>query len=105
VPGWGRARCALGRELRERGWRRASSPADADVLLDCAHLRDDAQRADAAARTTAFPRDDGASPESDDPADRDMPMPGGVPLAREGKARDGLDLDDRHVPLGPGLPH
>ncbi|QDG63764.1 hypothetical protein [Pseudarthrobacter sp. NIBRBAC000502771] len=35
----------------------------------------------------------------------DMPMPGGIPLAGEGKDRDGLDLDVLKVPLGPYLPH
>lgn len=35
VPGWGRTRCAVEREIRDRGWRPAASPADADVLLVC----------------------------------------------------------------------
>lgn len=34
----------------------------------------------------------------------DMPMPGGIPLAGEGKDRDGLDLDVLKLPLGPYLP-
>jgi hypothetical protein len=33
-----------------------------------------------------------------------MPMPGGIPLAGGGPDRDGLDLDELHVPLGPVLP-
>lgn len=35
----------------------------------------------------------------------EMPMPGGIPLAGEGKDRDGLNLDVLNVPLGPVLPH
>ncbi len=35
VPGWGRTRCAVEQEVRRRGWRSASSPADADVLVVC----------------------------------------------------------------------
>ena len=166
VPGWGRTRCAVERELRERGWRRASSPADADVLLVCgvpgdaladavdavwdqlpgprarlsvttpddvpaaldtaaAHLRDGAaQSTDAAARPAAFPEEHDDSEDSDDEGgsdeggsdgdmdmddsdgdmDMDMPMPGGIPLAGQGSDRDGLDLDELHVPLGPVLP-
>jgi hypothetical protein len=35
VPGWARTRWAAERELRRRGWRMATSSADADVLLVC----------------------------------------------------------------------
>ncbi len=35
VPGWRRVRCALQAELRDRGWREATSPADADALVIC----------------------------------------------------------------------
>lgn len=35
VPGWGRTRCAVEREVRRRGWRLATSPADADALVVC----------------------------------------------------------------------
>jgi hypothetical protein len=34
----------------------------------------------------------------------EVPMPGGIGLAGEGKDRDGLDLDTLKVPLGPYLP-
>jgi len=34
----------------------------------------------------------------------EMPMPGGIPLAGEGRDRDGLNLDRLMVPLGPYLP-
>ena len=35
VPGWGRVRCAVQSELRARGWREATSAADADGLVVC----------------------------------------------------------------------
>ncbi|MCV2488414.1 hypothetical protein OF117_03485 [Geodermatophilus sp. YIM 151500] len=35
VPGWVSTRWAAAAELRRRGWRAATSPADADVLLVC----------------------------------------------------------------------
>lgn len=35
---------------------------------------------------------------------REMDMPGGVPMADRGEDRDGLMLDQLHVPLGPLLP-
>jgi hypothetical protein len=34
----------------------------------------------------------------------DMEMPGGVPMADRAPDRDGLELDELHVPLGPALP-
>lgn len=34
----------------------------------------------------------------------DMPMPAGLPMAELGEDRDGLMLDQLHVPLGPALP-
>lgn len=36
--------------------------------------------------------------------DMEMDMPGGVPMADRGEDRDGLTLDQLHVPLGPLLP-
>ncbi|SFE82631.1 hypothetical protein [Blastococcus tunisiensis] len=234
VPGWGRTRCAVEREIRDRGWRPAASPADADVLLVCGRpgarlaaavdlaweqlpgpraraevltpsgasaaldraldglADDDGQRADAAARpgdpamgigadedpdgddagsgheTSDEDSDDGDSDDGDsddgdsddgdsddgdsddgdsgdgdsgdgdsgdsgdgsdddgaeddesgedesgeddaddsddsDEMDMDMPMPAGIPLAGGGEARDGLEMDLLHVPLGPVLP-
>jgi hypothetical protein len=205
VPGWGRVRCAVQSELRARGWREATSAADADALVVCgrpgiqlgpclelvwhqmsgpraripveaptavgaaldqllADLLDTGrERADASQRpaeqTTADgeheqdeeapdvggeghhddqhhgePEDDGedrSNQEHGDASDgdstedegeehgsgsqdgghegmdhggMDMPMPGGIPLAGEGGDRDGLDLDELHVPLGPVLP-
>ena len=35
VPGWAQTRWAVERELRQRGWRGALSPADADLLVTC----------------------------------------------------------------------
>ncbi|MCZ2811545.1 hypothetical protein O2W15_08875 [Modestobacter sp. VKM Ac-2979] len=35
VPGWSRTRCALEEHVRDRGWRLARSPADADLLVVC----------------------------------------------------------------------
>lgn len=35
VPGWSRTRCALEEHVRDRGWRLAGSPADADLLVVC----------------------------------------------------------------------
>ncbi|MQA35611.1 hypothetical protein [Modestobacter roseus] len=35
VPGWAATRWAVEREVRDRGWRPALSPADADVLVVC----------------------------------------------------------------------
>lgn len=168
VPGWELVRCAIQQELRTRGWREATSPADADALAvggrpgadlgRCIALvwqqlpgpraqthvtvptavgaaldqvladlvDDDRQRADADARPVDAARADAASdaePAGADPGDdrggghddmddhghgddggMDMPMPGGIPLAGEGPDRDGLDLDELHVPLGPILP-
>ncbi len=39
-----------------------------------------------------------------DHGDMDMPMPDGIALAGQGEDRDGLDLDELHLPLGPVLP-
>lgn len=46
----------------------------------------------------------GMSHEGMDHGGMEMPMPGGIGLAGEGKDRDGLDLDALKVPLGPYLP-
>jgi hypothetical protein len=35
VPGWTATRFAVDRTVRERGWRPALSPADADLLVVC----------------------------------------------------------------------
>ena len=46
----------------------------------------------------------GMSHEGMDHGGMEMPIPGGIGLAGEGKDRDGLDLDALKVPLGPYLP-
>ncbi|MGY1858190.1 hypothetical protein [Modestobacter sp. SYSU DS0290] len=35
APGWAATRCAVERDARDRGWRLALSPADADLLVVC----------------------------------------------------------------------
>ncbi|SEK68158.1 hypothetical protein SAMN04515665_104100 [Blastococcus sp. DSM 46786] len=105
-------------------------PAGTAAALDrvVAELSDDAaQRADAASRPgePAMGIEAGADPAQDDAEDMDhgdddpeddsedmddgdmdmdMPMPAGIPLAGGGDARDGLEMDVLHVPLGPVLP-
>ena len=49
----------------------------------------------------------GKAPDGHDMSDMDMggmDMPGGLPMADRGADRDGLRLDQLHVPLGPVLP-
>lgn len=46
----------------------------------------------------------GMNHEGMDHGGMEMPMPGGIGLAGEGRDRDGLDLDALKVPLGPYLP-
>jgi hypothetical protein len=190
VPGWGRVRCAVQSELRTRGWREATSAADADGLVLCGRPGGELDRCvesvwqqlpgprarTPVTATTAVsaaldqlladlldsgrqgtdaverPPDQTATDEHEpDTGDRggqddgsqdhgahdhgggeedgghdhgeehgsgsdhgdhegmehggmDMPMPGGIPLAGGGPDRDGLDLDELHVPLGPVLP-
>jgi hypothetical protein len=112
-PGGTGARVAVERTARERGWRLASSPAEATVLVVAgspvepyvsrvwetmpgprarvavAHQSDVA--AMAATMTAA------ACPGADSP-------PADVPMADRDADRDGLTLDQVHVPLGPALP-
>lgn len=97
-----------------RSRTRVSRPEDVQALLDgCAGtLADvDYQQQTERARTTEQEQDDGGMDHGDmddgggmDHGGMDMPMPGGIPLAGEGKDRDGLDLDVLKVPLGPYLP-
>jgi hypothetical protein len=101
--------------------------AAAAMLVDVAQQRQDAsdRTADAAPQARAAGAehqmgDDGGH-RGDDPARHDMQaghdmgghaghdmggmeMPGGVPMAERGEDRDGLKLDQLHVPLGPALP-
>ncbi len=87
-----------------------------EVLLDDEHQRQDTHEDPAPAEedhAAMEGMDDHAAMEGkDDDSDmggmhgmHDMEMPAGIPLAGEGPDRDGLDLDELHVPLGPVLPH
>ena len=67
-----------------------------------------AQRADAQKRplepTAHGDMDHGDTDHGDmDHGDMDM-APGGIPLAGGGEDRDGLEMDELHLPLGPALP-
>lgn len=126
LPGATRLRLEAAAELRYRGWPSASGPADADLLLVCAgpggtggewlenvrgampwpaartilHASGQAARAlDEGARKVAaeagtVPAATEARPGTGD----------GPPMAGRGDDRDGLRLDQLHLPLGPALP-
>lgn len=86
-------------------------PADAGAELERARalLQDlGAQRKDARGRTGDAAADEdgpeGADGMSGDEGDA-MSMPAGLPMAGTGPDRDGLQLDELHVQLGPVLPH
>lgn len=158
APGGTRVRLVVERELRQRGWAAAASPADADVLVITGPLDQRLRlRVDRVWQQIPGPRaylhllepdtvanalDDArsrlvtggepippASSQDPDaahgsgqrhaPADhhdmhgghgdmhagrQDMGMPGGLPMADRGEDRDGLMLDQLHIPLGPLLP-
>ncbi|MGH7744783.1 MAG: hypothetical protein ACREQ5_08215 [Candidatus Dormibacteria bacterium] len=160
VPGGTRVRLAVERELRQRGWPAAASPADADVLVVAGPLGPRlSPLADRVWQQVPAPRaylnllDPGTVPQRIDDAwgelasgggplttisspvvepehggahsaqhdmdghggqhdqgmdahggQHDMGMPGGLPMADRGADRDGLMLDQLHVPLGPLLP-
>ncbi|GAA2001946.1 hypothetical protein GCM10009818_11100 [Nakamurella flavida] len=168
VPGGWRVRVGVEQAARQRGWRLASGPADADALVICGspdrswdevlerlwghlpgprargtftrtdevsdgldrlaedlqdrdrQMRDAVDRAADPApvtdeRTDGHPHGDDTDMNSDmDPGDMDpgamdmgdMDMaPSGIPLATGGSDRDGLEMDEVHVPLGPCLRH
>jgi hypothetical protein len=50
------------------------------------------------------PHDTHGGEHGHDMGDMGMEMPGGLPMADRGPDRDGLTLDQLHVPLGPLLP-
>lgn len=133
VPGGTRIRLAVEQELRQRGWPAAASPADTDVLVVAGPLGPRLQPlADRVWQQIPGPRaflhllepdtvsaalDDArgslagggeplatASQVPEHGGDQDMEMPGGQPMADRGEDRDGLMLDQLHVPLGPLLP-
>jgi len=151
APGGARARVAVERAVRERGWRPALSPAEANLLviagavgslepyvrqvwgllpaprvrvdvltpaevddrLDAATLalRDpERQRAEAAGHMGHSAPPEHAGNEHGHGGGHgghdmgDMEMPGGIPMADRAEDRDGLMLDQLHLPLGPVLP-
>lgn len=129
-PGATGARLAVERELRRRSWPVAASPADADVLAVCgapgpamtAAVRRvwgqlPAPRAWARVPTTSdaasaldraqhgVSEGGSALPGGDEGADdNDSDLPGGLGMAERAPDRDGLALDQLHLPLGPVLP-
>lgn len=109
-PGGDAARVAVERMARERGWRLALTPATANVLVVAglgepyvsrvwAAMPAPRARVDVDASTAEALLD--AVTLSD--AGGEAPV-GEVPLADRGPDRDGLMLDQLHVPLGPAFP-
>ena len=164
VPGGTRMRLVVERELRQRGWPAAASPADTDVLVvagplgprlrpladrlwqqvpglrACLHLLEpgavltglDNARSRLADGGEPLPTVSSEVPDTEHGSghggqhdmemaagppmkghggnhdhgagQHDMGMPGGLAMANRGKDRDGLMLDQLHIPLGPLLP-
>ncbi|TDV57318.1 hypothetical protein [Actinophytocola oryzae] len=146
-PGGTRARLAVERLTRERGWHPASSPAEANLLVitgeglepyatrvweampapkvrvrvtsaatvptdltEAVNTLHDAttQRLPATTATPATPTNHADHADhaamAHDHTDHMTAMPGGIPMADRADDRDGLELDQLHVPLGPALP-
>lgn len=142
-------RLAVERVVRERGFRQALSPAEANLLVTCGSLQggldDIADRAwaqlplpharlhvielgdlsagleralseltdlDRQRQAVLIPapvagpvaKQPGASEDHAGHDMSDMDLPGGLAMADRGPDRDGLSLDQLHVPLGPALP-
>lgn len=135
-------RLAVERLIRQRGYRHALSPAEANLLITCGSVQgalDEAvqriwaqfalprarahldQPTDVAAvldlaraelidienqrRDVADPSGVGAPEQESSGHDMSgMEMPGGLAMAERGPDRDGLTLDQLHLPLGPALP-
>lgn len=145
VPGGTRVRLAVEREMRQRGWPAAASPANTDVLViggplgpplrpladrvwqqipgprvrlhllepDTVPAALDTARGRLAGggeplETVSSPTPDsghGSGHQGEVHGDQHgMGMVGGLPMADRGEDRDGLMLDQLHVPLGPLLP-
>lgn len=134
VPCGTAARLAVERELRRRDWPTAASPADADIIVvagpvdhrtaglvdrlvwqvprprvhlhaaDAGSIGPALDGAAARLATGGDTEDGTGGAEELASGDREMEMPGGVPMADRGEDRDGLTLDQLHVPLGPLLP-
>ena len=146
APGGTEQRLAVERHARERGWRLARSPAEANVLVVAggglepyatrvwqaipaprvrvevaadvpaaltaavAMLRDAGEQRKQAESLLTTQEHEGAHEHAamahggHDHHMAGMEMPGGVPMADRAPDRDGLMLDQLHVPLGPALP-
>jgi hypothetical protein len=78
----------------EAGQARLGSPAD---------QRPPAESPDGATRRGGHSQGHGGHEGHGGPGGGDMEMPGGLPMAEQGEDRDGLMLDQLHVPLGPLL--
>jgi hypothetical protein len=127
VPGWGRTRCTVEREIRRRGWRPALSPADADVLVVCgrpgarlaaaveltwdqlpgprarAGLHEPAEVSAALDRTVAALTDDGA--QRADAAARPTEPAMGTGAEERPKAEErGTEHDGTDMPMPAGIP-
>lgn len=126
TPGGTRARVAAERVVRERGWREADNPAEANLLVIAGPLPDrlrpylDAVWAQLPAprgrvRLDLTTSEPGAAAELAAAADAlrvtnretgsgEAPADD-VPMADRFPDRDGLKLDQLRLPLGPALPH
>lgn len=121
LPGGTAVRLAVEEGLRLRGWPAASGPADADVLLVAG--TPDPRMAEVLERIWAAMPPPRVRAEVVRPGDVVAALDGArrtlaayverrdeavgeeePPMADRGEDRDGLKLDDLHVPLGPVLP-
>jgi hypothetical protein len=125
TPGGTAARLAVERAVRARRWKPAMSPAEANILVVAGspgpvlepyvrqvwHLFpaprtradiDDPADAERLLDSAAHGLRDAATQR--EKAAHGMDMPGDVPMADRAPDRDGLTLDQLHVPLGPLLP-
>ncbi|MDP5181793.1 hypothetical protein QOZ88_04020 [Blastococcus sp. BMG 814] len=84
------------------GIEAGADPAEDDAADDGDH--EDVDHGDTEDGDDDSGDDDGDDSGDMDHGDMDMPMPAGIPLAGGGDARDGLEMDVLHVPLGPVLP-
>jgi hypothetical protein len=120
APGGTAARLAVEKAVRTRGWRAAMSPAEANILVVAGPALEpyagrlwEAMPAPRARVDVVGPAE---VPDALDAAvrtlgdvdlQRDMDVvetSGDIPMADRAEDRDGLTLDQLHVPLGPALP-
>lgn len=120
APGGTAARLAVEKAVRTRGWRVAMSPAEANILVVAGPALE--PYAGRLWETMPAPRarvdvvEPAEVPDALDEAvrvlgdvgrQREMGVvetPGDIPMADRAEDRDGLTLDQLHVPLGPALP-